>query len=189
MPKTCQQKIIWFTGLPAAGKTTLCNAVASRLRKCGLPATVLDADVLRKTICKDLGFTNQDRITNVTRIASLADTLAKSEIYVLVAAITPLQSMRDTLRRTLPNYVEVFVAAPLKICSQRDPKGLYELAKRGMITDFTGIDSPYEIPSTPDVVCSTDVETVGESTEKIIEFLRISTYQSERDGDSTVCDN
>ncbi len=161
-------QIVWFTGLSGAGKTTLCRALALELTVRGYRNKILDGDEMRKTLCADLGYSEADRTESVRRIAHLASTVAQSGTIALVAAISPLRSMREAARQAVPHFCEVFVDAPLSACEARDVKGLYKQARAGHIANFTGIDSPYEIPLTPEVVCRTDSETVEESTSKIL---------------------
>jgi adenylylsulfate kinase len=163
--------VIWLTGLSGAGKSTLAAAVASSLEGTGLRTETLDADELRATINRDLGFSRHDRDENVRRIARIAEVLASHGILTVVAAISPYRETRLELRGLITNYVEVFVDAPLQVCEERDPKGLYRKARAGIISGFTGISDPYEAPANPDVHCRTDQETVAESTRKIIDYI------------------
>jgi adenylylsulfate kinase len=162
---------VWFTGLSGAGKTTLCGALAERLRAHGVAVTILDADELRRTLSHDLGYSREDREENVRRIAALAETLATPGVIVLVAAIAPYCAMREELRAKLHNFVEVYVNAPLSTCIARDPKGLYRRALSGEIDSFTGISDPYEPPLAPDIECHTDRDSVDVSTGKLIAAL------------------
>lgn len=160
--------IVWFTGLSGAGKTTLCRALAQELTARGYANQILDGDEIRKSLSADLGYSEADRSENVRRIASAAALLAQNGVVSLVAAIAPLTTMRDAARRTAPHFCEVFVDAPLATCEARDVKGLYQRARAGQIPAFTGIDSPYEPPLAPEVVCRTHLETVEESTAKVL---------------------
>ena len=159
---------IWFTGLSGAGKTTICARVAAQLRVRGIGVQVLDGDEVRKGLCSDLGFTVEDRMENIRRIASVADLLVCNGTTVLVATISPLRVMRETARKRLRGMLEVFVDAPVEICEARDPKGLYRKARAGQLPDFTGITAVYEPPLSPDVVCHTDAESIDESAEKVL---------------------
>jgi adenylylsulfate kinase len=159
---------VWFTGLSGAGKTTICAAVAAQLRSRGIAVQVLDGDEVRKGLCSDLGFTVEDRMENIRRIAWVADLLVRNGTTALVATISPLNVMREVARKKLGGMLEVFVDAPVEICEARDPKGLYRKARAGLLTDFTGISAVYEPPLSPDVVCHTDLESIDESAEKVL---------------------
>jgi adenylylsulfate kinase len=159
---------VWFTGLSGAGKTTLCNTVFKELLALGFKVEVLDGDTIRKSLNRDLGFSREDRDENIRRIGFVAELLARHGVIVLVAAISPYRHVREELRNSLPNFIEVYVNAPLAVCEQRDPKGLYRRARNREITNFTGIDDPYEPPLAPDVECATDRETVEASTNKVV---------------------
>jgi adenylylsulfate kinase len=129
---------------------------------------VLDGDVMRKHLCKDLGFSEADRKENVRRIAQVAKLLTHHGKIVLVAAISPYRSGREEARSSIGDFIEVYVNAPLTVCEKRDPKGLYHKARLGMIHGFTGIDDPYEAPLSPDVECFTSVESPKESCDKVM---------------------
>jgi adenylylsulfate kinase len=159
---------VWFTGLSGAGKTTICNAVSSALSERGYRVEVLDGDVVRQQLSRDLGFSREDRDENVRRIAFIAEILTRNGILVLVAAISPYRTVREEVRQKIGRFLEVFVDAPLAICEERDPKGLYRKARRGELKGFTGIDDPYEAPQVPDVRCRTDRETLEISSKKVI---------------------
>lgn len=161
-------QIVWFTGLSGAGKTTLCRALAEELTRLGYRNRIVDGDEMRRTLCADLGYSEADRTENIRRIASVAQLLAQDGTIALVAAIAPLKAMREAARQAAPLFCEVFVDAPLSTCEARDVKGLYKRARAGEIENFTGIDAPYEAPTAPEVLCRTDVETVEESTAKVL---------------------
>jgi len=164
-------KVIWFMGLSAAGKSTLCRALAEALRERGCRVQILDGDELRNGLCSGLSFTEADRTENVRRVAHVARLLADHGIFVLVAVISPFQQVRDMVRTLVPEMIEVFVDTPLVVCEQRDPKGLYRRARAGMIANFTGIDSPFEPPSAPDIVCRTDQESIEECLSSLLLYL------------------
>lgn len=176
--------IIWFTGLSGAGKSTLCRAVEQKLRAQGVPVEVLDGDDVRRNLSKDLGFSRSDRIENLRRIHYVAQLLARNGISVLVAAIAPYNEIRDEIRKNSASpFLEVFVDAPLAVCEQRDPKGLYRQARQGLISEFTGISDPFEIPNAPDVTCYTAVEEVAASCEKVLSAVEhLLRNSSKRDG-------
>jgi adenylylsulfate kinase len=159
--------IVWFTGLSGAGKSTLAEAVLKRLA--GTHAVeMLDGDIVRTHLSKGLGFTPEDRVENIRRIAFVANLLARHGVIVLVPVIAPYRSMRAEVRRTVHRYFEVYVNAPLDICEGRDPKGLYRRARAGEIQHFTGIDDPYETPESPEVECRTDVEGADTCADRIV---------------------
>ena len=159
---------IWLTGLSGSGKTTICNAVAAELLARGLRVEVIDGDVIRNHLCKDLGFSKDDRNENIRRIAFVAQLLTRNGIVVLVAAISPYREAREQARRSIGEFLEVYVDAPLSICELRDPKQLYRKARSGEIHGFTGIDDPYEPPRHPEVVCYTARESVSRSASKVL---------------------
>jgi adenylylsulfate kinase len=159
---------VWFTGLSGAGKTTICRYVQMELTTRDLEVEVLDGDIVRTNLCKDLGFSAADRKENIRRIAHVAQLLTHHGKIVLVAAISPYRSSREEARSIVGNFIEVYVNAPLSVCEQRDPKGLYHKARIGIIHGFTGIDDPYEAPLSPDVECLTGTESPKESAGKVM---------------------
>jgi bifunctional enzyme CysN/CysC len=159
---------VWFTGLSGAGKTTICSAVATELLARGFAVEVLDGDAIRAHLCSDLRFTRKDRDENIRRIGFIAELLVRHGVIVLVSAISPYRAARDQVRATIPNFIEVFVDAPVGVCEQRDPKGLYRKARAALISGFTGIDDPYEQPLAPEVHCCTDRESIQRSTAKVL---------------------
>jgi adenylylsulfate kinase len=163
---------VWFTGLSAAGKTTLAAALAKKLRKADVPTIVLDADVLRQGFCAGLGFSREDRAENVRRIAELARRLSQAGAVVLVAAIAPYRDTRAAARARAGNFLEVYVNASLETCVERDPKGLYARAIAGEIPNFTGVNDPYEEPLSPDIECHTDVESVADCTAVLLAAVK-----------------
>lgn len=174
--------VVWFTGLSGAGKSTICKSAAIELMAMGFRVEVLDADEVRKGLCSDLGFTREDRIENVRRLGFVAQLLAQHGVIVLVAAISPYRSAREELRRVVSNYLEVFVNAPLAVCEQRDPKGLYKRARSKSLKNFTGIDDPYEPPLSAEVECLTECESVTASTSKVVaaiaKFFEARSYKN-----------
>jgi bifunctional enzyme CysN/CysC len=158
---------VWFTGLSGAGKTTICRAVATELLAHGLQIEVIDGDVIRKYLCKGLGFSRQDRDENIRRIAFVAQLLTRNGTIVLVSAISPYRSGRDEARRTIGDFIEVYVSTPLSICELRDPKELYKRARAGSIKGFTGVDDVYEPPLAAEIVCNTENESIRESSAKV----------------------
>jgi adenylylsulfate kinase len=163
--------ILWLTGLSGAGKTTIAQQLEHKLQKLDRPVELLDGDAIRQNLSKGLGFSREDRDTNVRRVGYVANLLSRNGVIVIVSLISPYRSVRDELRSTIKNFVEVYVNAPLEVCEARDVKGLYAKARSGQIKSFTGIDDPYEAPLTPDITCYTAAETVDESVTKITNWL------------------
>jgi len=159
---------VWFTGLSGSGKTTICNAVHTELLARGLRAEVLDGDVLRKQLNSDLGFSKEDREENVRRIGFVAQLLSRNGVIVLVAAISPYRLVREEIKNRIQSFLEVHINAPLEVCEERDPKGLYKKARAGLLPGFTGIDDPYEPPLTPDVRCDTHEESIKTCAQKTV---------------------
>jgi bifunctional enzyme CysN/CysC len=159
---------VWFTGLSGAGKTTICRSVATELLAHGLQVEVIDGDVIRNYLCKDLGFSKHDRDENIRRIAFVAQLLTRNGAIVLVSAISPYRAAREAARNAIGEFLEVYVDTPLSVCEVRDPKELYKKARAGKITGFTGIDDPYEPPLAPEIVCNTDQESTRESSSKVV---------------------
>ncbi|MGC8834226.1 MAG: adenylyl-sulfate kinase, partial [Armatimonadota bacterium] len=137
---------VWFTGLSGAGKTTISQLVAEEIRRRGRNVEILDGDVVRTHLSKGLGFSKEDRDTNIRRIAFVCKLLTRNGVAVIAAAISPYRDVREEARREIGNFVEVYVRCPLEVCIQRDVKGLYQKALRGEIPNFTGISDPYEEP-------------------------------------------
>ncbi|MBE9204417.1 adenylyl-sulfate kinase [Synechocystis salina LEGE 06099] len=162
---------IWLTGLSGAGKTTITQALEKKLRDSGYRLEVLDGDVVRTNLTKGLGFSKEDRDTNIRRIGFVSHLLTRNGVIVLVSAISPYEAIRQEVKQTIGDFLEVFVNAPLAVCEQRDVKGLYAKARSGEIKGFTGIDDPYEPPINPDVECRTDLEELDESVNKIWQKL------------------
>jgi adenylyl-sulfate kinase len=163
-------KVIWFTGLSGSGKTTLASALRLRLIELGFNSTLLDGDIIRKGLNKDLGFNDADRRENIRRIGEVSKILIDSGLIVLSAFISPYERDRAMVREIVgsENVIEVFVDCPLEVCEARDTKGLYKRARAGELPDFTGIGSPYERPSKPEIIIRTDQLSVDQSLERLI---------------------
>lgn len=166
---------VWLTGLPSAGKSTIAFALAERLRAQGRRVEVLDGDEIRTFLSADLGFSREDRYTNVTRIGFVAELLASRGIVVLAPVIAPYADSRAAVaahhdERGTP-YLEVHVATPLEVCAERDVKGLYARQEAGEITGLTGVDDPYEVPETPDLRVHTHTQSVAESAAAVHALL------------------
>jgi adenylyl-sulfate kinase len=166
---------LWFTGLSGAGKSTLSTALAEVLRERGLRVEVLDGDEVRTNLSKGLGFSKEDRDTNVRRIAYVARLLARNGVVAIGATISPYKDTRDQIRETFPigGFVEVFAHCPLERLIERDPKGLYARALKGELKHFTGIDDPYEPPDNAEVVVNTCGETVEAGVRRILGTLEL----------------
>jgi adenylylsulfate kinase len=164
--------VVWFTGLSGAGKTTLARSLSAQLRAVGRQVETLDGDEVRENLSKGLGFSREDRETNVRRIGFVARLLARNRVVVLGAAISPYRQSRDDVKRAIESdgirFLEVFVRCPLKTLIQRDVKGLYARALSGEVKHFTGISDPYEEPPSPDIIVDSSLESVTESTMRIL---------------------
>ena len=167
---------VWLTGLSGAGKSTIAEAVAAELRERGFKVEVLDGDVVRTNLSKGLGFSKEDRDTNIRRIAFVAHLLSRNNVVAITAAISPYRAIRDEARAMIGSFVEVFADAPLEVCEARDTKGLYAKARAGELKGFTGVDDPYEAPLNPEVVCRTDQESLDESLAKVMAKLEALCY-------------
>ena len=163
---------LWFTGLSGAGKTTISKLIEGTLRERRQRLEILDGDVVRENLSKGLGFSKEDRDTNIRRIAFVADLLSRNGVPVITAAISPYAAIRQEARELMGDrFVEVYVKASVDTCAERDVKGLYEKAFKGEIKEFTGVSDPYEVPENPDFVCDTESETPEESAEKLLAYL------------------
>ena len=165
--------ILWFTGLSGAGKSTLATHLTPILKSKGCRVEVLDGDEVRENLSKGLGFSKEDRDTNIRRIGFVANMLARNGVASITAAISPYKEIRDEIRkRSQVPFIEVYVEAPLDVLEARDPKGLYKKARAGLIKNFTGISDPYEPPLKPEVTVHTGKESVEESAAKILAYLK-----------------
>lgn len=162
-------KVVWLTGLSGSGKTTLAEAVARRLDGVGLPVEVLDGDVLRAMM--PTGFSREEREAHAQRVAFLASRLSHHGITTIVALVSPYRSSRAYARSVCESFVEVYVSTPLEVCERRDPKGLYVRARAGLLTQFTGIDDPYEEPEAPDLELDTSDLTVDSAAAEILDAV------------------
>jgi adenylyl-sulfate kinase len=163
---------LWFTGLSGAGKSTLAQYLTPILVERGVKVEVLDGDEIRENLSKGLGFSKEDRDTNIRRIGYVANLLARNGCCAITAAISPYASVRDEIReRCQATFVEVFVHAPLETVEERDTKGLYKKARAGEIKNFTGISDPYEAPENPEVLVDTSQESIEESAQKVLDYL------------------
>jgi adenylylsulfate kinase len=166
--------LLWLTGLSGAGKSTLAQAVAHEMQRQGFRSYVLDGDNVRHGLCADLGFSDSDRVENIRRIGEMAKLFVDAGIITLTAFISPFRADRDRVRAMLSerDFFEIHCACSLEVCEQRDVKGLYRKARAGLISDFTGISSPYEAPNDPELVVHTDKQSLQESAAQVIDVLR-----------------
>jgi adenylylsulfate kinase len=163
---------LWFTGLSGAGKTTISHTVEKELRDRGSRVEVLDGDIVRENLSKGLGFSKEDRDTNIRRIAFVADLLSRNGVPVITAAISPYREIRDEARELMgERFIEVFVKASVEVCAERDVKGLYEKAFKGEIKEFTGVSDPYEPPLNPEITLDTEHQSPEESAGKLLALL------------------
>ena len=167
--------IIWLTGLSGSGKSTLAEGLASKLRKEGTNPLLIDGDGLREELCRDLGFSEEDRKENIRRAGAIALMAARSGITSICSLISPLRHERDAVRSMATSrdiqFLEFYVSTPLEVCESRDTKGLYKKARAGLILKFTGIDSPYEPPLNPELVILTAELTVEEAVDRIYQVV------------------
>lgn len=165
--------VIWFTGLSGSGKSTIANAAARRLYELGVKNYVLDGDNIRHGLNRDLGFSEADRTENIRRIGEVSKLFVDSGQVVLTAFISPFQSDRHLVRELLQEdeFIEVYVNCPIEDCEKRDPKGLYIKARQGIIPEFTGISSPYEEPIAPEIIIESNIFTVEECVDQVINYL------------------
>jgi adenylyl-sulfate kinase len=168
--------VVWLTGLSGAGKSTIANRLHAELLERGRQSELLDGDEMRKHLTKGLGFSKEDRDTNIRRIGYVAKLLARNGAVAITAAISPYREVRDELRAQIPGFVEVYVKCDIETLTERDPKGLYKKALAGEIKNFTGVNDPYEEPLHPNVVCDTARETIEESVAKVVAKLERAGY-------------
>jgi adenylylsulfate kinase len=165
--------MLWFTGLPGAGKTTLAYAVEERLHMIGCRSYVVDGDIMRSGLCRDLDFSIEGRNENIRRVGEVAKLLVDAGVIAITAFISPLRNQRRSVRASVGpgDFLEIFCRCPLQVCERRDPKGLYRRARAGQITDFTGITSPYEDPENPELILETAKLDVKQCADKVINLL------------------
>ncbi len=154
---------LWFTGLPCSGKTVLADVIAKELKAKGMKVERLDGDIVRKSLTKDLGFTEEDRNMNIERVTFVAKLLTRNGVAVLASFVSPYNKIRAYSRNEIGDYILVYVKCSLDECENRDVKGMYAKARAGEIKDFTGIDHPFEEPNEVDIIVETDKQTVEES--------------------------
>lgn len=164
--------VVWLTGLPGSGKTTIAQQLEPELRKLGWPVEVLDGDDIRQNLSKGLGFSREDRETHLKRVTYVAKLLSRNGVAVIAAFISPYRSIREYARKETTNFVEVYVKCSMQTCAQRDPKGLYRKASSGQINDLTGPQDVYEEPVTADLVVDTEKLAIAESVDAIMTKLK-----------------
>ncbi len=167
---------LWFTGLSGAGKSTLAIESQAALLRRGLKVELLDGDIVRTNLSKGLGFSKEDRDTNIRRIGFVCNLLTRNGVVAIASAISPYQAIRDENRALIGRFVEVYCKCPLEVLEERDVKGLYKKARLGEIKNFTGVSDPYEPPENPEIVIESDKETVEQSTNKILRALERLEY-------------
>ena len=168
---------LWFTGLSGAGKSTIAEQLKNRLyEEYNIRTQIVDGDIIRSTLSKDLGFSPEDRFENIRRIGILSKFLVENGVSVISATISPYRKMREMNRNLIPNFIEVYINTPLDVCESRDVKGLYKLVRKGEISNFTGIDAPYEVPTSPDIEIDADTQSVESSVQMIIDYLKSHNY-------------
>ena len=163
--------VIWLTGIPGSGKTTLALELQKHYEKKGSPIEILDGDEIRKTLSKDLEFSPEDRKKHNRRVIFVAKILAKNGVTTIIPLISPYRETRANARKEIPNFVEVWVKASVDECKKRDPKGLYKKAMAGEIKNLTGLQAPYEEPQNPELVLDTEKHSIEESVELITSTL------------------
>lgn len=167
---------VWFTGLPCSGKSTLARLLHRKLKGAQIGSEILDGDEVRQRLTKGLGFSKEDRIENVRRIAYVAKLLTRNGVIAIAALISPYRAVRDEIKQDIGRCLEVFVDCPVEVCKDRDVKGMYKKAMAGEIKQFTGVDDPYEIPLHPDLLLSTSTEPPQVSLSRVLKFLSEGGY-------------
>jgi adenylylsulfate kinase len=171
MKRSLKGFTVWFTGLPSSGKSTLAEILARELRDRGHGVEVLDGDVVRQHLSKGLGFSKEDRDENIRRIGFVCGLLTKHGATAIAAAISPYRAIRDEVRASIGDFIEIYVKASVETCMHRDVKGLYKKALAGEIKGFTGVDDPYEPPPKPELTIETEAESPQESVSRILQGL------------------
>ncbi len=164
--------VIWFTGLSGSGKSTIAEKVFEYLYKNNIPCEILDGDIMRQSLSKDLGFSKEDRDKNIERAIFVSNLLSKHGIIILATFISPYKTHRLLAKKEIENFVEIFINAPLSVCENRDTKGLYKRALNGEIKNFTGIDDLYEEPEHPNIELRTDLLSIEDCVSLIIDYLK-----------------
>jgi adenylylsulfate kinase len=171
---------LWFTGLSGAGKSTIANLVVAELIARGHRVELLDGDEVREHLSKGLGFSKEDRDTNIRRIGWVAKVLARNGVVAVTAAISPYRELRDEMRAWIDNFIEIYIATPFEVCEDRDVKGLYAKARAGDIPQFTGLNDPYEPPLNPEIRVETEGSTPQESAAAVVDWLEANHFAHPR---------
>lgn len=164
---------LWFTGIPASGKSAIAREVRDLLTTRGLPVELLDGPEVRQSLSRGLGFTREDREENVRRIGYVAKLLSRNGVIAICAAVSPYRATREEIRAHVTNFVEIYVECPVRVAEQRDSEGLYARARAGVIEDFTGVSDPYEPPERPEVHIRSDEESVASAAKKVVKTLEL----------------
>lgn len=169
--------VLWFTGLSGSGKSTVASLLEKRLHSMGKLTYLLDGDNVRHGLNSDLGFSEEDRIENIRRISELSRLFVDAGIITITTFISPFINDRERVKKLLgEDFIEVYIDCPLEICEKRDPKGIYKKARQGEIKNFTGIDSPYEKPISPEITVSTHLNSIDECVDSIIDYLNTNKF-------------
>ncbi|MFQ6096637.1 MAG: adenylyl-sulfate kinase [Armatimonadota bacterium] len=171
VPETQPGTVIWLTGIPAAGKSTVAEGLIAALRERAVPVELLDSDTVRAFISPDLRYSPEARDQNTKRLAFIAQLLARNGVWTVIAAVSSQRRFRDRARAMVERFVEVWVKCPVQVCQRRDPKGLYKKAAEGLVSDIAGLHQPYEEPLNPEVVLETDEETPQDSVNRLLSAL------------------
>ena len=163
---------LWFTGMSGAGKSTIAERILERLKSAGAKVELLDGDIVRTHLSKGLGFSKEDRDTNIRRIGFVCELLSRNGVIAIVAAISPYREVREEMRSRIGSFIEVHVTCPIEVLAERDVKGLYKKALVGEIASFTGVSDPYEPPANPEVTIDSSREAIDDSVEKVWSRLR-----------------
>ena len=176
MPDKEKGFTLWFTGLPCSGKTTIADLVAEQLKKQGLKVERLDGDIVRQGLTSDLGFSKEDRDKNIERVTFVAKLLSRNQIATIVSFVSPYRNARQFARENTTNFIEIYVKCPVDVCKKRDIKGMYQKAAKKEISNFTGVDDPYQEPECPDLIIESDKESPESSAKKVLDFLKSKKY-------------
>lgn len=172
--------VLWFTGLPSSGKSTIAHAVEKKLHDMGIKTYTLDGDNVRHGLCSDLDFSPKDREENLRRIGEMIKLFLDAGVVVLAAFVSPFRKDRERVRNMLSkrDFVEIYCKCPVDVCEMRDPKGMYKKAKKGEIKDYTGVSAPYEEPESPDLILDTNNVGINENLKNVLQFIERQGYYS-----------